>query len=152
MEPQNKSNISFRYHRWQRTKQPQTTSSKPYVLLNRILMVGISQTIMLTDLLGERRSDLRSTLGWQWSKGAGTGARAVLSERLRRWTWQQSKTRAPWRQCPAPMVRWGDRSLAIIIINVINQKYIVSVELWAHHLHILCYMTSLLLHQNGLVS
>ena len=40
--------------------------------------------IMLTDLLGERRSDLRSTLGSQWSKGAGTGARAVLSERLRR--------------------------------------------------------------------
>ena len=44
----------------------------------------ISIFILLTNLLGGRRSDLRITLGSQWSKGAGTGARGVLSERLRR--------------------------------------------------------------------
>ena len=40
--------------------------------------------IMPTNLPVMRRVDLRLTLGSQWSKGAGTGARAVLSERLRR--------------------------------------------------------------------
>ena len=66
METQNKSNISFRYQRWQRTKQPQTTSSKPYVLLNVLELDGRHQPNKQgkktdPELLKSFRSDIKDS-------------------------------------------------------------------------------------------
>ena len=116
METQNKSNISFRYQRWQRTKQPKTTSSKPYVLLSKNLMVGISQTrkgkIQTQNCLKTFHSDIKDrqplnchleilsnnillqticpheqNLDWMLSTKKRLGNASFIPLRYQRWSW-----------------------------------------------------------------